>query len=365
VKVYVYPADDYGCGHHRMTWPATEVQRLGYDVEIVRPADRKIAMELTRGVVTKVDLPEDADVVVLQRVTNRYMAQAIPLARKRGIAVVVDIDDDLNNIHPSNPAYLALHPNNEGKKALNGLVSHHSWEHLNTACAAATLVTTSTPALLDRYAQHGRALVLRNYLAPHYYGVSHEDSDLVGWPASLHSHPNDTEPVGNAVARFVNERGGRFDVCCRPDGIARAFGLNEDPPGVLADTSIYEWPATVARLGVGLAPLANTPFNQAKSWLKPLEMSAVGVPWIASPRAEYAALNALGAGVLVDKPQHWFREIKRLAESEPRRRELAEAGRTVADTLRLSDHAWRWWEAWERALEVQRGRVRAATTIAV
>lgn len=347
-----------------MIWPAIELQKQGYDVVVVAPSDRVVALELTNGRVSKAHMPEDADVVVLQRVTNRYMAESIPLVRRQGIAVVVDIDDDLGNIHPSNPAYLALHPDNEGKRALNGMVSHHSWEHLATACAAATLVTTSTPALINRYAAHGRGAVIRNYLAPHYYGVEHVDSDLVGWPASLHSHPNDAEAVGTAIARLVNERGGRFDVCTRPKGIAQAFHLNEDPPGVMAETDIYQWPQEVARLGVGIAPLADTPFNAAKSWLKPLEMSAVGVPWVASPRVEYAALNALGAGVLADHQRHWLRELTDLMRNEARRREMAEAGHEVADGLRLSDHVWRHWEAWEQALSIQRQQVTRRTTIA-
>jgi len=363
VKAYVYPADEYGCGHHRLIWPSIELQKLGHDVTVVPPRDRRISLEMTGQRVTKVNLPDDFDVLVLQRVTNRWMAQAIPMMRKKGVAVVIDVDDDLGNIHPSNPAYYALHPRNEGRKQSDGEISWHSWSNLDVACEAATLVTTSTPALVGRYAAHGRSAVLRNYLAPHYYGVPHEDSDLVGWPASLHSHPNDAAAVGTGIARFVNERGGRFDVCTRPEGVGRAFGLAEDPPGVYDNTGIYEWPAQVARLGVGIAPLADTVFNASKSWLKPLEMSALGVPWIASPRVEYATLHELGAGVLANKQQHWFRELKDLAENEPRRREMTEAGRTLAAGLALADHAWRWWEAWEQALRIQRDGVPATASV--
>jgi hypothetical protein len=271
---------------------------------------------------------------------------------------VVDVDDDLASIHPNNPAFQALHPKNEGKIGANGQVSHHSWQHLSVACREATLVTVSTPALLPRYAAHGRGRVVYNYLAPHYYGVPHEDSDLVGWPAGLHSHPNDPADVGNAVARFVNELGGRFDIATRPDHVGRAFGLNEDPPGVTYNTSVDEWPAAVARFGIGIAPLADTRFNAAKSWLKPLEMSAVGVPWIASPRAEYDRLHALGAGILADHPRRWYRALRDLSRSAEMRSEMAAAGREIADQLRLADHVWRHWEAWEDALTYQRAESR-------
>lgn len=365
MKVYVYPADEHGCGHHRLIWPAVELQKLGHDVTVVMPGDRAVRLELDGDRVVRINLPADAEVVVLQRLTNRYMAAAVELIRSQGVAVVVDIDDDLRSIHPANPAFAALHPRNEGTVGGNGMISHHSWAHLDVACRAATLVTVSTPALLPRYAAHGRGRVIYNYLAPHYYGVPRVDSDVVGWPASLHSHPNDPADVGNAVARFVNELGGQFEVTCRPDGVGRAFGLNADPPGVEALTGIYEWPRVVAGLGVGIAPLADTRFNAAKSWLKPLEMCAVGVPWIGSPRAEYVRLHEYGgdilAGLIADHPRRWYRMLRDLAASAEMREEIRQRGYHVADRLRLADHAWRHWEAWSDALAAQRGsRVAAA-----
>jgi hypothetical protein len=233
----------------------------------------------------------------------------------------------------------------------NGMVNRHSWRNLAMACRDATLVTASTPALLDVYARHGRGIVLPNYLPDHYYGLPRTDSDVIGWPGSFHSHPNDPEVVGGAVARLVDE-GAQFVMRGDASGAGAAFGLAEDPAG--GGVPIEEWPAAVAELGVGLAPLADTRFNAAKSWLKPLEMSACGVPWVASPRAEYARLHAMGAGVLADRPRAWYRELKRLRESAAMRQEASEAGRAVAEQLRLSQNAWRWIDAWTHAYDLQR-----------
>jgi glycosyltransferase involved in cell wall biosynthesis len=93
-------------------------------------------------------------------------------------------------------------------------------------------------------------------------------------------------------------------------------------------------------------------------------MCAAGVPWVASPRPEYARLHAAGAGILADRPRTWYRELKRLRESPALREELSQAGREVAATNRLEDHAWRWHEAWEKAYELQRG-VRTPSVIGV
>lgn len=346
MRVVVYPADRWACGHFRMIWPGELLAAAGHDVTVVRAEDRHVDIVMQGE--TVVDVRVEADVVVFQRLTHQWMADAVPILRSKGVAVVVDVDDDLNRIHPANPAYRALHPDNLGR-GRHG--NRHSWIHLNRACRDATLVTVSTPALLDVYARHGRGHVLHNYLPDHYYDVPHVDSAVLGWPASLHSHPNDPAVVGDAVARLVGE-GATFRTVGDPRGAGPAFELPCDPPG--AAVEMEDWPAAVASLGVGMAPLADTAFNRAKSWLKPLEMSALGVPWVASPRAEYAALHRLGAGMLADTPRRWHRSLRRLTGSETARKEQAEANRQVAENLRLRDHAGLWMEAWERALHIQR-----------
>lgn len=359
MRVVVYPADRFGCGSFRMIWPGEACAADGHDVAVVGQDRRTVRLVMEGDLVKDVLIPPGVDVVVMQRVTHVYMAQAVGVMRSKGIAVVVDVDDDLSSIHPSNPAWKMHHPGNEGRR-LGGQVHRHSWRNLAAACRDATLVTVSTPALLGVYARHGRGVVLPNYLPDHYYGLPREDSDVVGWPGSYHSHPNDPEVVGGAVARLVDE-GASFVMRGDSSGAGKALGLAEDPPG--GPVPIEEWPRAVASLGVGIAPLADTKFNAAKSWLKPMELSACGVPWVASPRAEYRRLHAMGAGVLADRPRVWYRELKRLRESAALRQERSEAGRAVAEQLRLRDNAWRWHEAWARAYEMQQATPRTAVAV--
>ena len=331
-----------------MIWPGQHVAAAGHDVEVVDAHDRRVRVVMDGDTVK--DVLVDADVVVLQRVTHAYLAQAVGVMRAKGITVVVDVDDDLSSIHPSNPAWAVHRPG-------AGL---HSWHNLALACRNASLVTVSTPTLLNVYARHGRGHVLPNYLPDMYYGIARQDSDTVGWPGSYHSHPNDPEVVGGAVARLVEE-GAQFVMRGDSTGAGKAFGLAADPPG--GAVPIDEWPRAVASLGVGIAPLADTKFNAAKSALKVIEMSACGVPWVASPRAEYRRIHAMGAGVLADRPRTWYRELKRLRESAALRHEMSEAGRAVAEQLRLRDHAWKWMDAWTRAYELQQATPRAAVAV--
>lgn len=352
MKVAVYPADRWGCGSHRLIWPAEELQRRGRDVTIVTAQNRHVEMVIDNrtNTIAEVKLPDDVDVVVFQRVTHRYLTQAIKVIRAMGRTVVIDIDDDLSTIHPSNPAWEHLHPrSNERRISKNQHM--HSWSNLGVACRDASLVVTTTTALAAKYG-HGHAAVIPNYLAEHYYDVEHEDNTVIGWPASLTSHPNDPAVVGNAIARLVDE-GHRFAVTSVATGVGTAFGLAGDDVVERADgvISLHDWPQELTKIGIGIAPLADTKFNAAKSWLKPLELAAVGVPWVGSPRADYARLHKLGCGVLVDKPKDWYRVLRRLLTDEPRRAELSAAGRAVAATLRLRDHADEWWDAWSEAFD--------------
>ena len=352
MKIVVFPADVYGCGYFRLIWACQLLKQQGHEIDLIDPSSRKLELRVKDETVSDVQI--EADVVVFQRVTHRFTAQAIGVLRSKGIAVVVDIDDDLSSIHPSNPAYDAMHPSNEYRRRPGqSEPGRHSWAHLATACREATLVTVSTPGLLERYARHGRGRVLYNYLPDGYYSTPHTDSDLIGWPAALVSHPDDPSVLGGAVARLYAD-GAAFHVVGDPTGCGRAFGLPSDPTGITG-VDVHAWPGEVSKLGIGLAPLADTRFNTCKSWLKPLEMSALGIPWVASPRAEYARLAAMGAGVLAERPRAWYRELAALRGSADLRAERAAQGRAVAEKLRLRDHAGDWLDAWTHARELQSG----------
>ena len=282
--------------------------------------------------------------MVFQRVVEKDIADLIGFLGSRGVATVVDVDDDLSSIAPGNPAFASLHPQNRRPDR------DVSWHYLYDACRKASLVTVTTPQLVAQYGGHGRVRVLPNYLPGHYYGHPRVDNATVGWPASYFSHPDDPQAMRGAMSRLVAD-GHRFRIWGDPEGAGRAFGLPQDPPGT-GPVDLFRWPAAMAEIGVGVCPLSDTRFNHKKSWLKALELSATGVPWVASPRTEYRRLHALGAGVLADKPKHWYRALQELVGDPGRRAEVSAAGREVAAGLRLDDHAGQWLEAWQAAREV-------------
>jgi glycosyltransferase involved in cell wall biosynthesis len=350
VRVYVFPADEHGCGHYRLIWPAQELIKQGHDIRVVLPKDRadliKAEIDDATNEPVYAYFPEDADVIVLQRITHTYLAKTIPLIRARGCAVVIDMDDDLSRIDPANPAFAAMHP-----RRVKAGQSEHSWNAAELACRNATLAQVSTPALLRRYAPHGRGQVLRNCVPEWYLNIAHEDSTVIGYAGALTTHSNDVPLLGSSVARLQIE-GLDFMTIGEATNVERLLGLTR-PATSLGPVSFTEWPTALTRLGIGLAPLANTEFNRAKSWLKMLEMAAVGVPCVGSARAEYQALHRLGVGLLVDKPKDWYRTIRRIAHDAVEREELAARGREAVRSLTVERQAYLWWETWKLAYEYE------------
>ena len=349
MKVYIFPADMNGCGYYRLIWPAEVLKARGHDVTIIVPKqrDQMLQGKMRGDEMVDVKIPADADVIVFQRVTHRHLVQAISLIRKRGIAVVVDMDDDLTCIHPANPAFTALHPRNGHRD--------HSWENTLRACANATMVTVSTPALINRYAKTTAGRVLYNMVPERMLDVKHEDSRVIGWAGSVHSHPTDLQVMGPSIAQLL-QNGQRFMTVGPPAGVHEALGVSKtmtiENNGIVKD--ITQWPDAESTIGVGVAPLADSKFNTAKSWLRMAEMAAVGVPCVVSPRDEYVRLHKRGVGLLAKNPNEWKHRLTELLTNSALREDMSEAGREVMRGLTIEGNAELWHETWRDALKLQR-----------
>lgn len=344
MKVLVFPADAAGCGSYRISWPAQYLAHLGHDIEICwfGQRGRFTFQSFDNKTISSIAVPRGVDVMVFQRISSALHAEAILTLRDNGIAVVMDMDDDLTKIHPDSVAYSRYHKD-----------PVHSWANTVKACMNSTLVTVSTKALLKVYAKHGRGHVIDNYIRGSDLEIKHEDSNTFGWPGSTGAHAGDLPVVGTA-ARELTDEGHPFRVVSAPSDVRRQLLLRFEPE-FTGRVPTIEWTEAVAQLGVGMAPLCSSVFNRAKSRLKVAEMSAVGVPWVASPSPEYRRFHQeSGTGILASSPREWYQGLKSLLTDASRRCEMGEAGRAFMADQTIEANAWRWWEAWELALKLQR-----------
>jgi len=328
---------------YRMVWPAQALADQGADVQLVMPdapADEQLHCWWwgdDEADVFDVDAP-DADVIVLQRPLQAHLVRAILKLQAKGVRVVVEIDDDFEAIHPQNVSWATCHPSRSPDR---------NWSHLRHACQLADLVTVTTPALAARYGAHGRVAVVPNCVPERLLGVHRDPHDglWMGWSGSVATHPTDLQAAGGGIARAIRSTGAHFAVIGTGQGVQRALGLPE-PPRASGWRPIDEYHEALGQLDVGVVPLALTAFNEAKSWLKGLEMAAVGVPFVASSTGPYRQLEALGAGTVAGKPRRWEAELKGLLSSAVYRGEMADQGREAARRLTIEGNCGRWWDAW-------------------
>lgn len=341
LKVLLCPADLTGCGHFRLLYPGLVLKQQGQiEVTVTQQLPLRIAPGQPPQVVAAG--PIDADVIVLQRPLLRVLADAIPLLQRNGHTVVVDIDDDFTSLHPRHPLRRQVNP--ASSPDLNV-------RHLQRACATADVVTVSTPALADRYGAHGNAIVLRNRIPAFFLTLEAErDGRTIGWPGFTVYHPGDLTVTHGGIQQALQDTGARFLNVGNGENVKRELALHHEPDATGA-VKFADYPAAIAQLDVGIAPLQDNAFNRAKSWLKPLELAAAGVPPIVSPLPEYQLLAEQGIGLVAkDRARDWARHATRLLSDEIYRAELADQGRAiVAEHHTYETNAWRWVEAWATA----------------
>lgn len=337
MRVSVHPCDRGGCGHYRLLFPTEVLAAEGHDVVVADSIDATHQVD-GRPLLAHVD----ADVVVLQRPLARRTVETIEVLQRHGVAVVVEIDDDFHAL-----------PAGHGAKRATSVAANpnHNRRWLRKACDLADLVTVTTPALADRYGSHGRVAVLPNYVPAEYLSVPSRHRTVaptVGWTGSVVTHVGDLEVMGGVIPEVLVETGARF--------VSWGVGLTEQAIGVKGRVRPWAdlrgaYPRQVADLDVGLVPLADIPFNEAKSWLKGMEYAALGVPFIASPRAEYLRLGreVLPSVFVAATPEEWSEGVRVLCDSPAMRADVAGLNREAARTMTYEQHAHRWWDAWRAA----------------
>lgn len=336
-KINLYPADLGGVGHNRIIWPGQHLAAQGADVDVILPEreEQIQAVWSPAGDLLDVVAP-DCDVVVLQRPLTRVLAEGVTILQRKGLRVVVDVDDDFEAISPRNISWSHVQPH---------LRPEANKEWLRLACERADLVVCSTPALAARYGRHGRVRVVRNGVPERYLSIPRPEHEglFVGWSGSLETHPDDLQVTGGGVARAVKASGATFAVIGTGRGVKAALGLAVAPLAC-GWRPIEEYPTAVAQLDVGIVPLELTAFNAAKSALKLLEMAALGVAVVASPTPENVAHQHLA--MLAHSPREWEGKVKALLRDDGLRLACVASAREHIAGHTIEHRAQEWLDAW-------------------
>lgn len=350
MKILALKADNGGCAHYRINEPSRVVRDL-FDVDIrVSSSTEVVAIQDVKTGLYKIfEIKEDVDLIVIQRPLNNYNIELIRQAREQGIATVVDIDDDFETVHPANITWPAVQPQ------LNP-AENKVW--LKKATEMCDLVTVSTPALQKYASAYGGSTVIRNCIPASTLDLTkrkHRSTIHVGWSGTLDTHPTDLLVLENSiknVLRYGNFT--KFVVVGDKKGIANQLHLNESQVGTtgLVPLSDY-YQALLDYIDIGIVPLEISDFNTAKSYLKLLEFSSLGIPTVASPTAENVILNSMGVGLIASTPAEWKKLILSLSKDGRRRIKIgAQSKEVIREHLTYESNADLWLNAWTKALDI-------------
>jgi glycosyltransferase involved in cell wall biosynthesis len=281
------------------------------------------------------------------------------------VPCVYEIDDYLHGISPLSPAYHIYHHPHKKKNLFT---------NLNAYLQEATALTVSTDYLKKLYTKFNRNIyVLPNcidyaiFTVDNTQKITHGDEIWIGWAGS-YTHVPDiqiiVEPIRKILRDFPQTKlviGGWNGRYTTPSG--RQFYLWEAIPANRLITlpwtnNKYEYPKMLAQFDIGLAPLADIPFNRCKSNIKYLEYVTCGVPVIASDVEPYTKTIKDGqTGILVttDKQKvakSWYEAIKTLILDESLRRTLADNGKNFArQNFDIAVRIYEWKEVYQEIIE--------------
>lgn len=260
----------------------------------------------------------DFDVVVIQRWMVGDIPDRIADARSLGQVIVNDVDDWYDGLATTNNAWWHSHPRFSP-------ISNR--DHYRRILAASTCVSCSTPFLYDRIKAPRKAL-LRNMVDHERFDGPriHTGAPVIGWVGAMPWRSGDVETLAGILGPFAD----RHDVQVRheghvPDYTSFAEAARVDPDRVTTGPMrpVSKYPEMFAGIDVGLVPLADVPFNAAKSSIKMTEYVASGVPVVAAASPENRWLADHGIGRVARRPKDWIRHLTELLDPDVRTAESA------------------------------------------
>lgn len=256
-----------------------------------------------------------------------------------GIGVVWDNDDDITAIPRESPHYRSIGgPANRAKvvRAVKSMVN------------AVDVVTTPSERLADQFRGAGAVdvRVLENYLPPDFARVSPRKHAgiTIAWLAGL-EHQLDYQRLRlKPVLEQLLQR--HPDV--RVLSIGLGLGLRQDRYEHRPLVEFLDLAEVLSHADIGIAPLADIPWNQARSNVKLKEYAAAGLPWLASPVAPYSGLGEKQGGQLVSD-DGWLTALEDLIGDSRRRKKLSKNASKWAKGQLIDKHAHLWLQAYEDA----------------
>jgi hypothetical protein len=315
-RIFAIATDSAGCFHYRLHLPLTHLDASRFEVIWRAP-----------------DLAElrDGDIVIGQRLADDNAAWR-EIGAMAGVLAVYDWDDDLLNVDPDNTVPYSLY----GQRQVR--------DNIRANIAAANVVTCSTPNLADfTRGINSNVAVLPNCI-DRVRGLPNPDHHKgrpvrIGWAGSPFHTQDWTDADRNAL-RVVRDRYGPV-VEIATVGADYTGGVSQRHSGFGNLESYLD----SLDFCIGLAPLANTPFNGRKSWIKALEYMSRGVIPVVPAIGQYPELIRNGFNGVTYSPYDaggMLLALDTLLGMDYYRVELGDAALETAARWTIAENVHRW-----------------------
>lgn len=372
MKVKLLHADYSGCGSYRILWPAEHLKKNGVDADAapeLMPEDifgkrmtmiakilRFVLRFIPKNTGQKIDnwffrfAKKQNDIIVYQRHAETQTFMNALVAKRLGTKIVFEVDDYLGGIDKLSPA-----------KAAYDLETQEKMMKLMMISDAVTVTTDYLKGLLSGF--NPNIYVLPNSLNPDLWNLYYDqrkkikakktDRVVIGWMGSK-THLSDFLEIKDVLFHVVRSN---------PNVILKIVGFEElgiffkdaitdFKDRVIFDpwkNNMFDYQTSMLDFDIGLCPLKNSKFNKAKSNLKWLEYSALGIPTVATNIEPYKCVIEGKTGLLTSANNsytEWARKLKMLINNPSIRNRIGEAARAdVWENYNLKKN----WKLWEQA----------------
>jgi glycosyltransferase involved in cell wall biosynthesis len=264
------------------------------------------------------ELVEWADIVIIQRLLLSEVQNSIFYWRSKGKPIAADLDD----------AYLIMP---------SSVASHRFWKqgivggkkdgkdvHIQMTykpdeqlvwgvklCNA--LISPSKVICEDWKAYTPNTFLVPNYIDSSLYiphrRVPGDGTIVIGWGGSFsHLDSWNGSKIIPALHRILMERKNvRLSLAGGDPRIYGQFHRQRSQVMIHSWVPHDKWPETLAEFDIGVIPLSGE-YDQRRSWIKPLEYSIMGIPWVGSSNRMTDEFSTMGT-LVRNKSMDWYEAL--------------------------------------------------------
>ena len=337
MRVLFYYADKRAQGFYRCFLPAKYLEK--YNLAEVRLSNMVLQQDICWS-----------DIVIFQRQHENNVFTNFQKIKLQNRAVIYEVDDFLHGIATTSPAYRTFNP------------KHQAWQGTINFLRGSNAVTVTREPLKEEYSVYNSNIyVLPNFMDVDLWDKAEKKDNgktvKIGWSGST-THYDDLKEIADVLGDVVEEYP---NVQLRFTGYFPSLLFSHIPKERIEIGMAYpfeQYYKVLEPVDINLAPIADTRFNEAKSAIKFLEASMLGIPTVASKVGPYKDAIVHGkTGFVAKKYCEWKKSLCRLIENESERKEIgSNAKDEVMENWTMHKNIWRWREAYGEILEKARYR---------